>query len=71
MGIYECRVHRTGPQNVFQIYHTHVKQTTSNTSNSLNSELGKYPLVISERRNGIVKQWFNVLRKYENNGRAP
>ena len=57
----ECteRVHKK-----FCKYIINVKQTTNN--NALYSELGRYPLVI-ERRIRIVKYWFNVMRKSENN----
>ena len=57
----ECieRVHKKNCK-----YIINVKQTTNN--NALYSELGRYPLVI-ERRIRIVKYWFNVMRKSENN----
>ena len=45
-------------------YIINVKQTTNN--NAWYSELGRYPLLI-ERRIRIVKYWFNLIRKSENN----
>ena len=57
----ECieRVHRK-----FCKYIINVKQTTNNYA--LYSEVGPYPLLI-ERRIRIVKYWFNLMRKSENN----
>ena len=57
----ECieRVHRK-----FCKYMISVKQTTNNYV--LYSELGRYPLA-TERRIRIVKHWFNIMRKSENN----
>ena len=57
----ECieRVHRK----IYK-YIINGKQTTNN--NALYSELGRYPLLI-ERRIRIVKYWFNLMHKSENN----
>ena len=57
----ECieRVHRK-----FCKFIINVKQTTNNCA--LYSEVGRYPLSI-ERRIRIVKYWFNLMRKSENN----
>ena len=45
-------------------YIIHIKQTTNNYA--LYSEEGRYPLSI-ERRIRIVKYWFNLMHKSENN----
>ena len=57
----ECleRVHRK-----FCKYILNVKQSTNNYA--LYSELGRYPLQI-ERRVSIVKYWFNLIRKSDQN----